>query len=219
MTRGYFDGLYSQSRDFIVGLQLPKKPMTLVDIKDELQPRLRDCASAVLPGFQALRTSVDGALSHGDATGPVSAVGLNTVGFLCDRLTVLAMKEWVLAHRLSSSSKALELRNSQVVELLDALASAQPGHSSIALKVTSLEAQADAASWEEAYIGLLSINVLLWEAQEVLYAGKLQDLECEEMRRYIMTFSEGNIRRNNFIAKCEALYWDDFQRGASSASC
>ncbi|MBY0430418.1 MAG: hypothetical protein K2Q10_04415, partial [Rhodospirillales bacterium] len=67
----------------------------------------------------------------------------------------------------------------------------------------------DAAGFGQAWYGLLTINVLLWEAQETLYGADLDRADGETLRDYITWFSWGNVRRNAFIALCERLYWQE----------
>ncbi len=178
--------------------------------------------STTISTFQDLRHVAEARVpTHGAQsaqTRTVGAVGMNTVGLLCDRLTVLAMKEWVLQNRQHEPAKAKELRETQINELLNSLAEIRPGYSSFTQKISPLKFDSTASNWEEAYYGLLSTNILLWEAQEVLYAGRIDELECAELRQYIAWFSEGNILRNDYIAKCELLFWGDLAVPAGSTS-
>ena len=74
-------------------------------------------------------------------------------------------------------------------------------------KISAIRAGAEAETWAQAYFGLLSANLLLWEAQEVLYRRGILELPAEEIRSYIHWFSLGNMLRNEYMALCERLFW------------
>jgi hypothetical protein len=209
VSKRYFDEVYGLSRELIDGWAFPTAPLSLDVLLKVKRTEVEAQRGAAVAGLVALRKSHVGT-SVAVAEPGGRPTGLNTVGMLSDRLTVLAMKEWVLHSRLGESDKATELRRTQVAELIDTLADATPGYSSFTQKVTALRFEVPAETWEESYFGLLATNVLLWEAQEVLYAGHIAELECEELRRYIAWFSEGNVRRNEFIARCETTFWKQF---------
>lgn len=214
MLEQYFDALYAESGRFISGLGLPVQPLGLPELLGTMRPEIGARRASVVTALRKLRIGDTG--TGRPPRNAVASAGLNTVGLLSDRLTVLAMKDWVLGARLDSPAKARALRETQVAELVASLAAAQPGHSSFTQKLTPLKVDAAAETWEEAYFGLLSTNVLLWEAQEVLYAGRIDQLECDELRRYIAWFSEGNIARNEFIGKCESMFWSDLMAAGTS---
>jgi hypothetical protein len=203
LFRDYFSSLYDASSQFIRGLALAAEASSLDMLLGPTRGVIEERRPEIVAGFNHLR----GRLRRSKERAPAAPAGLNTVGMLCDRLTVLAMKQWVLEHRSRRPADAGHLRDTQVAELLDALDRVVPGHSSYTQKVTTIDVDAAAQTWEEAYFGLLSTNVLLWESQEVLYGGRIDRLPCEELRRYIGWFSEGNIRRNLFIARCEPMFW------------
>ena len=140
----------------------------------------------------------------------VMGVGLNSVGMLCDRLSILIIKEWCLCNKgAHSQAKAGALRREQTLDIVEALCQARPGNSAMNTKITSQPVEATAHSWPQAFYKLLGTNLLLWEAQEVLYIRDIGALPCEELRAYIAYFSSGNLRRNEFMQKCEEFYWSD----------
>ena len=55
--------------------------------------------------------------------------------------------------------------------------------------------------------GLLVTNLLLWEAQEILYNHDMQHLPAGELRAYIAFFSENNLSRNAFMEDADRLFW------------
>jgi hypothetical protein len=136
------------------------------------------------------------------------AQGLNTIGMLTDRFTILLIREWCIRNKgVPNPEKADQLFKTQTSEIMQALASVRPGYSSLNSKITQIKANAKATTWEEAYYGLFTTNLLLWESQEVLYIKDIQTLPTEEIRDYIKWFSFGNILRNEYIELCEQLYW------------
>lgn len=135
------------------------------------------------------------------------AAGMNTIGILADRLTILVCKEWYLRHRQGSTQAADEVRGSQIPDIVQSLARALPGHARLLEKVSANHAQVDAHSFEEAYYGLLMANILMWETQEMLYLRDMEAVPAEELRDYIRFFSKANMMRNAYITQCEMLYW------------
>jgi len=133
--------------------------------------------------------------------------GLNTIGMLLDRLSILTMKHWNLIHRSGSEDRARDLVDGQIEELIQALADAQRGQSSVNNKITTRKVDAVINDFGDAYYGLLTTNMLLWESQEILYNHDISTLPCEELRAYIDFFSRGNILRNVYIQASDETYW------------
>lgn len=146
--------------------------------------------------------------------GPVRSAGLNTVGLLLDRLGILAMKHWALTHRADAPHLAAELENTQVAELALALAEARPGYSSINNKMTSHAVRSSGSGFQASAFGLFTTNLLLWEAQEVLYHHDLSVLPERELRAYISFFSENNLQRNAYIQAADQAWWTLIDQGA-----
>ena len=134
-------------------------------------------------------------------------VGLNTVGMLLDRMSILAIKAWNLEHRSNLPDSAEQMERTQVAELVQALADARPGHSSTNNKLTSHSMDAAAETFPSACYDLVTTNLLLWEAQEILYNHDIAALPSEELRRYIQFFSKHNLARNVSIEAADRLYW------------
>jgi hypothetical protein len=133
--------------------------------------------------------------------------GMNTIGILADRLTILVCKAWYLLHRQGNAAAAAEVRELQMPDIARALAWAVPGHATLLEKVSSNRSDAVAGSFDEAYYGLLTANVLMWETQEMLYVKDMESVPAEDLRQYIRFFSQANMMRNAYIAQCETLYW------------
>jgi hypothetical protein len=135
-------------------------------------------------------------------------VGLNSIGMLADRFTILIIKEWCLRNKGSQNpDKATELFEKQTLDIIEAMAHSRPGNSAMNSKITHIKGDAVANKWEEAFYGLLTTNLVLWESQEILYIRDIQELPAEELRSYIKWFSYGNMRRNEYIQLCEEFYW------------
>ena len=142
--------------------------------------------------------------------GSPHAVGLNTIGMLTDRFTILILKEWCLRHKTGANpAKADELFKFQTRDIIAALVDSRPGSSSLNSKITSIKSGISAADWAEAFWGLLTTNLLLWESQEMLYIKDIGQAPQEELRSYIHWFSRGNIQRNDYMELCEKLFWPD----------
>lgn len=135
------------------------------------------------------------------------AIGLNTIGLLIDRFTILIIKEWCLQNKNGDSTKANQLYTTQIKEIITALVDSMPGNSSINSKITNIKTTVEANTWEHAFYGLLTVNLILWESQEILYIKDIATLPVEELRGYINWFAQGNMQRNVLIELCEIRYW------------
>lgn len=200
--QSYFLRLADYSRDFTARLGLDRDAQPLDRLLGELKPRLdqmRDAEIAVIGAIPRTTAS-----RSRDAA---RAVGLNTVSLLADRLTILIVKEWNLRIRAANPAGADVLAGTEIPEICRALAQAEPDHALYVGKVSAIRAGAAAETWAEAYYGLLTANLLLWEAQEILYQRDILVLPAEEVRSYIRWFSLGNMLRNEYMALCERLFW------------
>jgi len=197
----FFERLFRDSLEVVASFPLTVEPPRMAYISEVLAPAA-DKTRSRNPFDQPEAGKPDQGQQAAAA-----ATGLNTVGMLLDRLSILAVKHWNLRERRGEAAQATELEATQVAELVEALASARPGHSSINNKMTSRTVDAGAADFASAYFGLLTTNLLLWEAQEILYNHDILSLPCEELRAYIEFFSRGNLSRNVYIESSDALYW------------
>lgn len=200
--QSYFLALADYSRDFAARLGLNDKAQPLDRLLGDLKPRLERMRDAETALIAAIRRPVSVRTRDGSR-----AVGMNTVGLLADRLTILVVKEWNLRHRNADAGGADVLTRSEIPEICRALAQAEPDQPLYVGKISTIRAGAEARTWAEAYFGLLSANLLLWEAQEVLYRRGILELPAEEIRSYIRWFSLGNMLRNEYMALCEQLFW------------
>ncbi|HEX4369969.1 MAG TPA: hypothetical protein VH019_01380 [Rhizomicrobium sp.] len=200
----FFDALFDDARALISRFPLTIEPPTMNYISGVLEPAA-EAARASRPFGNP-----DKALARERAqaaAGAGHAVGLNTVGMLLDRLSILAIKTWNLEQRAKAPEKARALRETQIAELVEALADSRPGHSSINNKLTSHRTDVDAADFAEACTNLVTTNLLLWEAQEILYNHNISALPDDELRKYIQFFSRHNLKRNVSIEASDRLYW------------
>jgi hypothetical protein len=199
----YFNRLFDHARDLIAGFPLTTEPAAM----DYIAGTLEDAVGAERARSFFANPPIDGAATYDRAV----AVGLNTVGMLLDRLSILAIKSWNLEHRANAPEKARDLRATQVAELIEALAEARPGHSSINNKLTSHRTDDTATDFATACYNLVTTNLLLWEAQEVLYNHDIAVLPADELRKYIQFFSKHNLSRNVSIEASDRLYWAALQ--------
>lgn len=199
----YFEQLARQSSAFLDQLPIERTPQPLAHALELLAPaveRLRPRGLATLRGIVRPALPITEVREEG--------VGLNTVGMLTDRFTILLIKEWSLRHKANASpAKADALFLLQTRDIIAALAAARPGSSSLNSKITSLRSAAQADDWAEAYWGLLTTNLLMWESQEMLYIRDISAAPYDELRAYISWFSRSNIQRNAYIELSEKRYW------------
>jgi len=199
----YFEQLARQSSAFLDQLPIELTPQPLAYALERLAPavdRLRP------RGLAALRAITRPPVPRTEIQ--EEGVGLNTIGMLTDRFTILLIKEWSLRHKANASpAKADALFLQQTRDIIAALASARPGSSSLNSKITSLKSAAKANDWAEAFWGLLTTNLLMWESQEMLYIRDISTAPYDELRAYISWFSRSNIQRNDYIELSEKRYW------------
>lgn len=181
----------------------------------ELKPKpLSYCLQILKPELDAIKTNQLEILSEFRGKKKIGIPGnynnwqgLNSIGMLMDRFTILLIREWCLKHKMDDLAKAKTIFEEQTLDIIEAMSHAAPGSSAVNSKITNIKQKVDAKTWEEAFYGLLTINLTLWESQEVLYIKDISELPCEELREYIDWFSKGNILRNEYIQACEALFW------------
>ncbi|RZL48365.1 MAG: hypothetical protein EOP00_09410 [Pedobacter sp.] len=145
------------------------------------------------------------------------AIGLNTVGMLLDRFTILLVKEWCIRNKNSNPEKADLLFETQTKEIIKALDESNKGYSSVNSKITNIQVNVNANSWEEAFFELFFINLKLWESQEVLYIKDISKLPAEELRDYIKWFANGNMQRNVLIEIADNYFWQKYELQNSKA--
>jgi hypothetical protein len=210
-ARAFFDQLFDTAQALVSRFPLTTEPPTMDYISSVLELAV-DEARTSCPfgnpgrGLAREREQAGALAADGDR-----AVGLNTVGMLLDRLSILAIKTWNLEKRAKAPQKARELRATQIAELVEALAGSRPGHSSINNKLTSHHTDVAAADFAEACYNLVTTNLLLWEAQEILYNHDISVLPGDELRKYIQFFSRHNLKRNVSIEASDRLYWTGVQ--------
>ena len=209
VTRAFFRDIFNASLATIERFPLTGKPPLMDYVTGVLEPAVQDHRTSLpfgdVPDEVARERRVALAAANEEAG---VAVGLNTVGLLLDRLSILSMKHWNLVNRAGDSDKAETLVSTQIAELISALSTSRPGHSSVNNKITTRKVEAEASSFGQAYYGLLTTNLLLWEAQEVLYNHDILSLPEAELRAYIDFFSRGNLQRNVFIQRTDDTFWE-----------
>ena len=196
----YFDTLFAQSLELIARFPITIEPAPM----DYITGALAAEVETQRPDNPFNQPGAEAASERRDDV----AIGMNTTGMLLDRLTILAMKHWNLEHRAKDPAKAAALKNGQVAEIIEALAQARPGQSSINNKMTTRTVDATADTFADAFYGLVTTNLLLWESQEVLYNHDIAKLPESELRAYIDFFSHGNILRNVYIQASDQTYWE-----------
>src|SRR5665213_3123090 len=92
-ARGFFDELFDTARTLIARFPLTTEPPTMDYISGVLEPAAEAARASRPfrnPGKALARERAQAAAGEGHA------VGLNTVGMLLDRLSILAIKTWNL---------------------------------------------------------------------------------------------------------------------------
>lgn len=199
----YFFDLVGFSHNFLDRLPIEKTPQPLDYCLSTLAAAVKAHKDEALEQIRKIRF----AKSEWARTG-LASPGLNTVGLLVDRLTILIIKEWCLRNKYADVKKADDLHRTQTSEIIAALAESRKGYSSINSKITSIKTPLFIEGWDEAFFEMLCVNLLLWESQEVLYIRDIALLPPEELRAYIRWFAEGNMKRNVLIEMCERHYWE-----------
>jgi len=209
-----FERIFDTTSGIFDRLPIPREPQLMRYISDVLEPAVVGARPDAIAAYDAVLATEIGAGETGageaGADGDVAAdraVGLNTVGLLCDRLSILTIKYWKLKHHYGKPEAADELATTQVREMIAALALARRGFSSINNKVTNRDVSAKATSFAEAFYGLQTVNLLIWESQEVLYTRDISVVSAEELRAYVAYFSLQNLTRNVFIDRADTLFW------------
>ncbi|MEQ8542292.1 MAG: hypothetical protein RIB93_33165 [Coleofasciculus sp. D1-CHI-01] len=139
---------------------------------------------------------------------PPEFVGLNTVGLLSDRLSILTIKEWCLRNQNQDEEKAQRLYKTQTLDIIATLAQAPRAKSALNSKLTRHQADIHVPTWEAAIYELLAANITIWKAQEALYCHDLES-RGDRFKHYVRWFPQVNVRRDALIQACETLYWLD----------
>jgi hypothetical protein len=205
-TINYLVNLAKMAYTYLDSMPISRTPQALDIIMRDLAPALGNIQESAIASFQTLdRPNVNSVRGTRELK---IGVGLNTIGMLADRLAILIIREWSIRNKGErDDEKARVLYAEQTLDIIHAMATAQPGSSSLNSKITRIVSDAHADNWQEAFWGLFSTNLILWEAQEILYIKDISILPPEELRAYIKWFAEGNIRRNQYIQLCEQKYW------------
>lgn len=199
----YFVKLAGHGSELLNRLPIEREPQPLEYALNRLSPALDEIKEQEIAAIEKI--------GKPETKGHVEnqlGVGLNSIGMLADRFTILIIREWCLRNKGARDiAKADALFQEQSMDIIAAMAQARPGSSSMNSKITNIKGDAMATSWSAAFYGLLATNLILWESQEILYIQDIQKLPAEELRSYIKWFSYGNIRRNEYIQLCESFYW------------
>lgn len=196
----YFEYLADFSFEFMNRLPIEREPQTIEVVMSKIRPALDNARGEAVEQIRKLDRPSPQASEKKPA-------GMNTIGLLADRLTILCIKAWNVEYKQNDPVKAQKIRNDHIKQITDCMSTCVEGNKDLLRKVTKLKSDLSIKSWEESYYGLLSSNILLWEAQEILYLRDINLVQPEELRDYIKWFSYGNIDRNICIECCEEFYW------------
>ena len=204
--RSYLFKLIDCSKQILDALPLELTPQPLDYALGKLRTATNEIMHDQIVNFKKLNRPIVAVNSQA----PELGIGMNSVGMLTDRLTILLIKEWCLRNKLNSDAdKADQLYSTQTLDVVEAMVNTKRSNSEMNAKITNIKADTHATCWEEAYYGLLATNLLMWESQEVLYTKDIAQLPYDELKDYIKWFSFSNIMRNEFIQHCENFYWQN----------
>jgi hypothetical protein len=202
--RSYLFKLIDCSRQILAALPIERTPQPLDYALGKLRTATNEIMHEQIINFKKLNRPI----VEVNSPAPELGIGMNSVGMLTDRLTILLIKEWCLRNKPNSDAdKADRLYSTQTLDVVEAMVNAKRSNSAMNAKITNIKADTRATCWEEAYYGLLITNLLMWESQEVLYIKDIAQLPYDELKDYIKWFSFSNIIRNEFIQHCEEFYW------------
>ena len=205
-AQAFFHQVFVSALEVIAALPLTIEPPPMAYVTGVLEPAIEAARSRSPFGEMPEEPALERRAAFAVATEEQRrTIGLNTIGMLLDRLSILAIKHWNLENRAKNAATAATLVTTQVEELVSCLARALPGHSSINNKMTSHVVETQADSFGKACYGLVTTNTMLWEAQEVLYNHDMAALPDSDLRAYIAFFSRGNQARNDYIQRSEQL--------------
>lgn len=202
--KDYFLRLYSYSFHLLNSLPIALEPLPIEYAINILKPAIEKIQNDEIFKLETLRTN-EKIATPGNSN---NWQGLNSIGMLMDRFTILIIREWSLKNKIHKNiDRAKEIYEKQTLDIIEAMVNTSPGTSSMNSKITNIRQTLNYSNWEESFFGMLTINLILWEAQEILYIKDISVLPSEELRSYIDWFSKGNIMRNECIQLCEQYFW------------
>jgi hypothetical protein len=185
----------------ITSCEVPKEPLTIAEVMSFEVSRthiLNNIISMAKHDFSNCNWNRNAATKRSISL--ENPVGLNTIGMLADRLSILLIKKMV-----KNARNNLELKD-QIDEIVRAIDNCQEGFSSTFNKITLVQDKNSLDHVVDITMHLAFVNLLLWLAQDVLYLRGAGSLANEELRAYIDYFANKNILRNQLIAQL-AYYW------------
>lgn len=184
----------------MLACNIPREPMSISQVIDFEITRQGVLAELTLLAREDYDRERWESAPHSLGSGHLGPIGLNTIGMLVDRLSILTIKG-VIQKRGADD----QLRE-QIEEMLVAIQFCQNGKSSSFNKITNIQSSNSASHPVEIVLQLAYTNLMLWLAQDVLYLRGAGALPDQELRAYIGFFAEKNVLRNELIARL-ALTW------------
>jgi len=140
---------------------------------------------------------------------------METLGSLCDKLTIVKLKQWHADDKLKLES--LELQERQLVEEIDDfVADAFSGLTPpVKLKYSSNKVykvkgneirKIEADNIGNIFAELASINCALWHEQEKIY--NLEDIAVEDKDELFKNLSKMNLERTFCIDKIDIIFYN-----------
>lgn len=197
--------IYQSISDFLAFVEFPRTIQTIDQARYFAETRQLDIESTIRVCFrQVLSYQENAKLRVARRSGLSGPQGMNTMGVLLDRLSILALRTYILGADTRDISQV-----EHICDILECIDASQPGSSSKFTKLTNLKVELEVSSFISAFAHLCLSNGALWLSQDVLYLRGPDKLDAAELRKYITFFAHYNILRNTSIEACETLFWND----------
>ena len=184
----------------IILCEVPRDPIVLSEVVNFEVTRKKILQDNILKGREDFNLGEWKSSPLATATVSHHPVGLNTIGMLIDRLSILVIKKTIQNNKTDLGVRL------QIEEMLLAIQYCQRGKSSSFNKITTIQAANVSNHSVDIILNLAFVNLLLWLAQDVLYLRGAGALPDEELRDYINYFAKKNVLRNQLISDL-ALFW------------
>lgn len=145
----YFLELANYAKSLFDVLPIEKEPQPLQYAVEKLYGKLKEVKNNEVKKLRGLWVNK---YSMNEPQNQVDFIGLNTIGSLTDRFTILLIKEWCLRNKNNNPEKANQLFKSQTLDIIKCLANSIPGNAAINSKITNIKSEVTAQDWEEVFL-------------------------------------------------------------------
>lgn len=122
----YFQKLTDESYELINKIELSSKIRPLAELLPELSETLESDKAKTIENYSKLTFTQSEEKDYQIPSNDRKGVGLDSIGMLLDRLSILIIKEWCLRNKTNANKeKADELYQTQTQDIIYALANAE----------------------------------------------------------------------------------------------